>query len=91
MVKKFINLGWLEYYYARVSSTETPSGVGGRSRASSFVKVSFFHPSIFKSPKSLITSIENIFIIDFKDRGRRHMSKIKIARWILLEILFLDF
>jgi hypothetical protein len=33
----------------------------------------------------------NIFFIDVKDRGRLQMSKINIARWILLEILFLDF
>ena len=35
--------------------------------------------------------VENIVVIDVKDRGRLHMSKIKIARWRLLEILFLDF
>jgi hypothetical protein len=35
--------------------------------------------------------VGNIDVIYFKDRGRLHMSKINIARWILLEILFLDF
>jgi hypothetical protein len=35
--------------------------------------------------------VGNIVFIDVKDRGRLHMSKINIARWRLLEILFLDF
>ena len=33
----------------------------------------------------------NIVVIYVKGKGTLHMSKIKIARWILLEILFLDF
>jgi hypothetical protein len=36
-------------------------------------------------------SVRNTIVIDVKDRGRIHMSKIKIAIWRLLEILFLDF
>jgi hypothetical protein len=35
--------------------------------------------------------IGSIVVIDVKDMGRLHMSKINIARWRLLEILFLDF
>jgi hypothetical protein len=35
--------------------------------------------------------IRNIIGIDAKYRGRLQMSKINIARWRLLEILFLDF
>jgi hypothetical protein len=35
--------------------------------------------------------VGNIVVIDVKDRGRLQMSKINIARWRLLEILFLDF
>jgi hypothetical protein len=35
--------------------------------------------------------VADIGVIDFKERRSLHMSKIKIARWILLEILFLDF
>ena len=35
--------------------------------------------------------VVNIVVIDVKDRGRLLMSKINIARWRLLEILFLDF
>jgi hypothetical protein len=35
--------------------------------------------------------VENIVVIDVKYVKRLQMSKIKIARWILLEILFLDF
>jgi hypothetical protein len=35
--------------------------------------------------------VGNIVVIDVKDRGRLWMYKINIARWRLLEILFLDF
>jgi len=35
--------------------------------------------------------VGNIIVIDVKERGRLHMSKIKIARWKLPEILILDF
>jgi hypothetical protein len=35
--------------------------------------------------------VGNIVVIDFKNKGRIHMSKINIARWRLLEIWFLDF
>jgi hypothetical protein len=35
--------------------------------------------------------VGNIIVIDVKERGRLQMSKKNIARWILLEILFLDF
>jgi hypothetical protein len=35
--------------------------------------------------------VGNIIVIDVRDKGRIHMSKINIARWRLLEILFLDF
>jgi hypothetical protein len=36
-------------------------------------------------------TVGNIVVIDVKDRERLQMSKIKIARWRLLAILFLDF
>jgi hypothetical protein len=35
--------------------------------------------------------VGNIVVIDFKDRGRIQMSKIKITRWRFLEILFFNF
>jgi hypothetical protein len=35
--------------------------------------------------------VGNIFVIDVKGRGRLYMSKINIARWRLLETLFLDY
>jgi hypothetical protein len=35
--------------------------------------------------------VGNIVFIDVKYMGRLQMSKINIARWRLLEILFLDF
>jgi hypothetical protein len=38
-----------------------------------------------------IVLVGNIVVIDVKDKGRLQMSEIKIARWRLLEILFLDF
>jgi hypothetical protein len=41
--------------------------------------------------KCVQTFVENIVFIDFKDKGILQMSKIKIARWRLLEILFLYF
>ena len=33
--------------------------------------------------------VRNFVVIDVKDKGRLQMSKIKIARWILLEFVFL--
>jgi hypothetical protein len=35
--------------------------------------------------------VGNIVVIEVKDRGRLHMSKIKIERWRLLEIFFFGF
>ena len=35
--------------------------------------------------------VENNVVIDVKNRGSLHMSKINIGRWILLKVSLLDF
>jgi len=38
-----------------------------------------------------VLCVGNIVVINVKDKGRLQMSKMKIARWKLLETLLLDY